>query len=230
MPAYQEKQHAVFEKLEKDAAAGQAKATFVEPLKDYAGDQKICLTSVVFLSPSLRQAVVEKIVGPLQNTDRRQYYSHFDSLHITTQNVRTIHQPPLFTNQDIIKAKEVFQKVVPKYKVFNFNLRGLLELPTSLAIRAYSDSTLKDLVLELRQELRQAGVPDDKKYASEEVVFGNTTICRYTTKPNADFMSKVHELKNTEIGNLEVTKISLITTNVVCHPNKTKIIETYNLQ
>jgi len=177
MSKYQQLQETVFNQLEKDAKEGKASATFVEPRDDYAGDPGRCLTSVAFLSPTLRQTVIEKIIDPLKNIDDRQYYFPSDSLHITTQNVRVVNDPPLFTAENIAKTKQIFSKVTAKYQPFTLELKGLLELPTSISIRGYSDKIFGDFVLELRKELKKAGIPDDKKYASPNIVFGNSTIC-----------------------------------------------------
>ncbi|NQV13225.1 MAG: hypothetical protein HQ530_02880 [Parcubacteria group bacterium] len=228
MNNYQKQQYQVFEKLEQEAATGETKATLVETRRDYASDKRICLTSIVFATPKIQQVIMDKIIEPLRQTDDRQYFFPPESLHITIQNVRTAGGS--FTPEDVKKAKKVFQNIVPKYKSFVFELRGLLSLPTSLAIRAYSDKTLADLVFGLRKELAKAGVPDDKQYASTNILFGNMTVCRYTTEPNENFRAKVAESKTVDLGKLEVGEIDLITTSAVCHPDKTKILATYNLK
>lgn len=230
MSRYQQLQETVFNQLEKDAKKGNASATFVEPLSDYAGDQQMCLTSVAFLPPVLCQVVINKIIKPLKKVDDRQYYFPSNSLHVTIQNIRVISSPLLFTADDIEKAKQIFHKVTAKYSPLILELKGILELPNSLSIRGYSDKIFGDFVLELRAELKKAGIPDNKKYASKNVVFGNSTICRFTKEPTKEFFAKVKELKNIEIGKFEIKTVSLITTNAVCHPDKTKIIETYNLR
>jgi len=161
--------------------------------------------------------------------DDRQYYFPSNSLHITTQNVRVVNDPPLFTTENITKAKQIFSKIAAKYQPFTLELKGLLELPTSISVRGYSDKIFGDFVLELREELKKAGIPDDKKYSSKNIVFGNSTTCRFTKKPTESFFTKVKKLKNIEIGKFEIKTIALITTNAVCHPDKTSIIATYNL-
>ncbi|MBU1177881.1 hypothetical protein KJ903_01550 [Patescibacteria group bacterium] len=232
MNNYQKQQHQVFEQLEKEVRAGKTTVTLVETMDNYATDQRLCLTSVVFLPPELQKIVTDKIIAPLKQADSRQYYYPPASLHITIQSIRTVpaNFPPRFTAGDIVKVKKVFQQVVVEFRPFTFELRGLLEMPTSIAIRAYSDKILGNLALELRKRLAEAGVPDNKQYISPDIVFGNLTVCRYTTEPNDNFKTNIAELKTADWGELEVRKINLITTNAVCHPDKTKILATYNLK
>lgn len=227
---YQQKQVQLFDHIEKSFKEGQTPSTIVEPVENYADDDRICLTSVVFIPPKIQETIISEVINPLRQVDLKQYYYVPNSFHITIQNIRTINNPFFFNQEDIEKAKEVFRKVIPKHKSFSFKLKGLFELPTSLSIKAFSDESFHYLVKELRETLTTAGVSDNKKYASKDVFFGNSNICRYTSKPNSSFFEKVTELKDHEIGEIKVNDVSLITTNSVCYPNKTKIIQKYNLK
>ncbi len=227
---YQLKQKELFDNLEAKLKKGESSVTLVEPVKDYVNDRRTCLTSVVFIPTELQEKILDKVISPLKEADTRQYYYVPNSFHLTIQNIKTINEPPSFNENDIELAREVFQEVISKFKSINFQIAGIFELPTSLSLRAYSDETLKDLALALRKKLKEAGVPDNKTYASEEVVFGNISISRYTSDPNQAFFEQVEQLKNVEIGVLKAFTVSLITTNSICHPDKTKIIEKFNLQ
>lgn len=227
MFTYQEKQFELFEALEQKRSNV---STIVEPISDYANDERICLTGIVYLSPHIQEKIISTVIKPLAVADHQQYFFVLDSLHITIQNVRTIHKPPLFAEQDIAKVRDVFREVIPRHQAFSFKLRGLLTLPTSISIRGYCDERLLALVQELRQGLIDVGVPDNKKYASDDVFFGASTVCRFTNKPNDSFFQQVTALKQIEIGRQDIKEIALITTNAVCHPKKTKVIDRYTLQ
>jgi 2'-5' RNA ligase len=229
MDSYQQKQLKLITQIEERFKNGEAPSTIVEPVKDYKTDDRICLTGVVFIPDELEQRIIKDLVLPLQKADNQQYYYVPGSFHITIQNIRTINNPPLFSEKDIDIVKKVFQKVVPKHKAFSISIRRLFDLPTSLSIAAFSDEAFKNFVLELREELDREGVPDNKSYASAEVIFGNITIARYVQEPNNAFREKLAELKDAAIGELQVKNVSLITTNSVCIPNKTTIIGRYDL-
>lgn len=229
MILYQQKQRELFDRLEEKFKKGERPATIVEAVSDYINDNRICLTSVVFVQKTLRVIIDKKLIKPLREADPRQYYHLPQSFHLTIQNIRTINHPPLFNDGDIAKAKIVFEKVIPKYRQFEFKLEGLFELPTSLGIRAFSDDTIKNLCFELRKRLKAVGVPDNKKYISDEIIIGNVSVCRYTQPPNNAFLAEVKKLKNVEIGQLPIKTISLITTNAVCHPKWTRIVKEFVL-
>lgn len=226
MASYQDQQRELFNKLEQ----GGASASVVEMVDDYTDDVRMCFTSVVFLSDEIRFSVIERLIEPLREADVRQYFYLPESLHITIQNIREVSDPPKFTKKDITIVQNIFREVIPRHKCFSFDLQGLFMMPTSLSVRAFSDERLKKLVIDLRHSLELAGVADDKQYASNDVVFGNCTICRFTEKPNSVFSSRIQDLKQIKIGTLEVDRVSLITTNTACHSGKTKIIEQFALQ
>lgn len=226
---YQDKQLQLITAIEKKFKSGELPSEIVKAVSNYQNDNRICLTGVAFVPQRLEQIILDKLTKPLKKADNRQYYYIPGSFHITINNVRTINQPPLFNKVDIRNAKKTFEKVIQKHKVFSVEIKRLFELPTSLAISAFSNEKLEKLVLELRKELANNKVADNKKYASSNIVFGNITLCRFTTYPNREFITMVNKLKNTSLGKLEVKTISLITTNSVCRPNKTKIISRYNL-
>ncbi|MBI2326837.1 hypothetical protein HYU92_00810 [Candidatus Curtissbacteria bacterium] len=229
MISYQKKQFELFEKLEGKFKQGKIPTTIVEPVADYANDNRIGLTSVIFIPENLQKIIVSKIIEPLREADSNQYFYLPRSLHLTIQNIRTISDPPLFTDEDVEKAKTAFDQIIPKHKELEFTVKGLFELPTSLGIRCYSNDSLKDLVLDLRKNLIKASVPDNKSYESDEIFFGNITVCRYITHPSNLFLEKIKKLKVVEVGKLSVRTICLITTNSVCHPSSTKIIGKYDL-
>lgn len=226
MSSYRQKQEELFNRLEEEFKTGKAKATVVEPVEDYLKDKRICLTSVAFVPEEFGKIIQESFISPLRGVGSGYFYP-LESLHMTIQNIRTVNLPPLFDEEDIEKARKVFREIVSKHTHFEVELCGLFELPTSLGIRGYSEESLGELAMELSQGLRKVGVPDNKKYASSTTVFGNVSICRYTTESSKEFADKVKELKRVEVGIIPIKKVSLITTNSVCHPAFTNIIEEF---
>jgi len=230
MTDYQNKQYKLLETIEIQFKDNKSPTQIVETTDDYKNDPKICLTAVSFLPGKLARTINDRLVIPLQKSDLKQFFFLPESLHITIKNIRTLNDPPLYNNQDINNAIKVFDEVIKRHKVIKFQLKGLFELPTSLGIRAYCDESLKNLALDLDEGLNTIGTPDNKKYASNEIFFGNVTICRYTTQPNTKFIEIINKLKEEYFGELLIKKISLITTNTAVDPKKTKIIKQYNLK
>ncbi|MBL7150416.1 hypothetical protein ISS86_00620 [Candidatus Microgenomates bacterium] len=226
---YRNKQKNIFQAMEKAFKKGKVKTTIVKMLSNYANDNQICLTTVIFIPKYLSEKIQEKTIKLLKDIDLTQYFYQPISFHITIQNIRTIHQPPLFTKNDLERIKKAFSKIIPQYQPIKFEIKGILELPTSLSLKVFSGQEHHDLTMSLRRTLDQIGVLDNKTYFSDNVVLGNITICRYTQKPNEAFQKKVKDLKDIEIGRFTTDEVHLITTNAVCHPNKTVIIKTFNL-
>lgn len=228
MDDYSSRQVALVKDIEKQFEAGNSPSTIVEPVSNYETDMRICLTSLAYLPQNLQEKIYNEIVEPLKKIDDRQYFYEKAALHITVQNVRVINNPPHFTDSDIERAKNVFASITQKYHPVEVEIRRIFELPTSFALSAFTPSSWEDLVLDLRNELEKAGVPDDKSYAPGPVL-ANVTICRYTTPPNEEFQSKLKELKEIKLGSFKIENIKLATTNAVSFPSKTTIIGEYNL-
>jgi 2'-5' RNA ligase len=226
--SFQKLQKELFDRIEIQAKNGNSNNTLVA-MRGFKNDTSRCLTAVFFLSQTIVASKILKLIDELRDADSRQYYYPVSSLHLTIQNVRTESIPPLFNKDDIEKAKSAFSKVISKHKSIKCYLKGLFELPTSLSVRGYTDKSLKDLVLDLRQELISAGVPDNKKYASEEIFFCNSTICRYQIKPNDKFFEIVRRNKNRDFGIVDINKVDLMTTNAVADRKHTGIISSIPL-
>lgn len=226
---YQSRQKALVKELENSFAQNKAKSTIVDRQKDYANDEQITLTSVIFLPKIITDKISSEIIEPLKRIEPQHYYYPVGSMHLTIKNVRTIHQPPLFDQSDIAKVNTLFQKIIPQVPVFNFNVEDVLLFPTSIAVMAYSNNALQRLVLALDRGLKKIGVPDNKKYLSDSIFWGNITICRFTDNPSQQFFRAVKALRNIKIGMFKIEKICLLTCNAVCWPESRNIIAEYCL-
>ncbi|MFA5076360.1 MAG: hypothetical protein WC480_03005 [Patescibacteria group bacterium] len=230
---YQDRQRQLIGRIKSDSDLKYNQATIIamEPNKvAYNNSQEITLTLVVFVPASLGQVIQEKIILPLQKIEPEHFYSPLKSLHLTIKNVRAASRPPTFTAEEVKKVDELFKKIVPNLLSFDFTLEGLMPFATSASLMGYCDERLKDLVIGLDAGLRQIGVPDNKKYFSNEIFFGNISLCRFVHEPSLAFMNKVEAMARISVGNLPIKQISLITCNKVCSQESQKIIGTYNLK
>lgn len=204
--------------------------SIVEMKKDYATDNRICLTSQTFIPYQIAEQITHDLIIPLKKIDPHHYYFTPENMHITMKNIRCINNPPTFDERDLIKVDRLFSQVVPQFPSFNFILEDLILLPTSLCIAAYADESFQRFVTTLDKELNKINIPDDKKYLSKKVFWGNLTICRFTEKPSVNFKNFVQKFKNYKMGKLQINTIHLVSCNAICHPSSLKIIGHYNLK
>jgi 2'-5' RNA ligase len=223
-------QKACVKKLENFFRQDSHKSTIVNMQKDYINDDQICLTSVAFIPSHISAEIIKNISNPLRKIEADHYFYPPGSLHVTIKNVRTINNPPLFTTSGVKKVNEVFNKIISKFPIFEFSVEDVLVFPTSLSVMAYSSAIFQKLVLLLDETLKEIGVPDNKKYFSDSVLWGNITICRFIQKPGDRFIALARKMRDLEIGKFRVEKISLITCNAVCHVESRKIIAEYKLK
>lgn len=215
--------------LEQAFLSKSGKTTTVEMVEDYANDDQFCLTSVAFVPKEIAHIIAVNIIDPLREIDPKQFYFGPDNLHLTIKNIRTINNPPLFSASDIEKVDGLFHKIIPRSPVFQFQLEDVITFPTSVSLMGYGNTNLQNLVLKLDKGLKEIGLPDDKKYLSETVYWGNITVCRFTHKPSEKFLQKVRELRLLKVGNLNVSEINLVTGNVVLDTKTRKILHKYRL-
>ena len=84
--------------------------------------------------------------------------------------------------------------------------------------------------LALDKGLKNIGVPDNKKYISDTIFWGNITICRFTKDPSKELIKTIKKLRNIKIGKFKVSEVDLITCNSVCYPKSRKVIGKYRLR
>ena len=231
MDSYTQKQKELVAKMKKMFAQNQhGSGTVVERKDNYVDSEELTLTTIVFITKNIIDIIAQKILEPLKSIEPDHYYYPAESTHLTIKSIRYASNPPGYTEQDIEKVNNLFQSIVSEFDSFTFSLEGLTRFPNSLSLMGYSNDSLKDLVLALDQGLKDIGVPDNKKYFSDEIFFGNVTLCRFTHDPGGKFLAKVKELEEVQIGELEIKELSLVTSDAVCSSASKKIINTYNLK
>jgi hypothetical protein len=217
-----ERQDKVFHELKN--LREDSKVSIVTPAGDFEEDTRTCLTIIHFPPKRVTESVTKEIIEPLRKADPRHYFYPEESLHVTINNVREIAEPPTFTEEDIDKVKGLQLKGRLK-----FNFDGLFRMSTGIGIKGYPDSATVNFILELRQRLSDIGVHDDKTYVDPEVIIGNISVCRFYGKPNKRFLSVYSQIETIQLGTVNADLISLVRTNGVCHPKKTRILRNWEL-
>ena len=225
---YRLRQLEVFDRLERKASEGTF-GSFIPITEDFAQDNRVSLAAIKFLPKQLSELVWEKLSSPLCEVDERQFFFARESLHMTVQNVRKISDVPTFGPSEVEVAAKVFKRVAANFAPFEFSLEGLLVMPASIAIRAIAEPRFGEFSRAVRNELKMSGVPDDKPYIDDDIVFGNITFCRFTVEPYRQFRQKIDELKGLKLGRLLIDGFALMTTNSICDLRKTIRHESYTL-
>lgn len=230
MTPFQQKQLVLMRQMEIDLASGSTQTTIIPTQTNYAADNQLCLTVNTFLPTATAKKIQTLLIEPLKAIDPTQYYYPTESLHITFHSVRIIHDPPTYTAQDIKTSHELLTKCVPKQQAFPFILQGVMSLPTSTSVIALVTPEYDRFIRLLRQSFVNAGIPDDKTYYTQNVVFANSTICRYQHSPSQEFLKKLETFRDIFIGTFVAGDVVLLETNAVAHPSKTKVFGTYRFQ
>lgn len=227
MTPFQKKQLALMRQMETMLAADSHVSTIVPMQADYATDNQLCLSLNAFVPEAIATSIHNKLIEPLQRLDRHHYYYQNESLHVTFHSIRIIHNPPTYSQKDIETSRALLTKLIPSERPFPFIWHGVLALPTSVSVIVLVTPAYNRFIRRVRHDFVGHGIPDDKKYFSDTMVFANTTICRYTHKPSPEFIEKLQTLKDTTIGSGVIDMVSLIETNAGAHPSKTRVLGTY---
>lgn len=230
MTPFQQKQLDLMRQMESSLASGSRASTIVPLQADYATDTQMCLSVNSFVPSTIAAAIQAKLIEPLRQIDPAQYYYPNESLHITFHSVRIIHDPPTYTDQDIKTSHRLLTKFIPLEQPFPFILHGILSMPTSVSVIALIIPEYNRFIRKLRHLFVDSGIPDDKKYFSDEIVFANTTICRYTHKPSSEFLEKLKVLKDMYVGEFVAKDVSLVETNAGAFPSKTTVLGRYQFR
>lgn len=226
--SYQEKQRIQFDELEQKLKQGQRPMQVCDRVADYINDSRRSLTTAFFTPPEINQIIHNKLINPLKQIDPNQYYLSPESLHLNFLILAYNHNPPTFTEQDARLIQAVLEKTISEFTPINYELKGILEGPNSLAVRGYTGEELRDNVKKLQTKLQALGYDTSVGQASKEIFFGNVTFCRYTHDPSPEFLAKVKELKNQYVGKTTPTELHLISSSVVFHLTQHKFYATFH--
>lgn len=230
MTPFQQRQLALMRQMELQLASNTSATTIVPMQSDFINDQQIALTCISYIPKDIANTIQTQLIESLKTIEPNFYYYPIESMHVTIQNVRVIHNPPRFTASDIAKTNRMLSEIVPASNPFLFEYSGLLSMPTSVSVIALVTPEFDQFVKQLRNQLVGIGVPDDKTYFTDEIIFANTTICRYTHKPSLEFIKKLDQLNNTYIGKFLANDVSLVEINAGAYPSKTTIHGTYRFR
>lgn len=216
MTEHQKKQQEVINAIEEQIKDNTVTFTTVAPVENFEDDPRLCLSGFHIPNDSLKEAVQHTIINPLKAIAPEHYYYTNDSLHITVKSIRAITERFSRDKNTSTKAKEVFSTVVPKYTAFTVFFYRLLLFPTSLALVGTTDPEFDDLVLELENELRNAGIPDDRKYANNKYFFCNMTFMRFSKPVSTILREKIEHLSQSiTVKPYTVDSVSLVSCNAV---------------
>lgn len=228
-PSHQDKQIGVINSLEQQANSNTLSFSTVSPVDDYENDTRICLTSVHIPNEELKNRIQDFLIEPLRKISPNYFYYPVGSLHMTIKNIRVINDPPHFTDEEKVKAKQVFELVIPEHKKFNVYFYRLLLFPNNLALIGTTDPELDNIILDLDRGLNEGDVPDDKNYSNSRYFFSNMTLARFNTAPTDKFLRQAKELSQAvSFGPYIVDSVTLLTCNAVFM--KKNIIKTWALK
>lgn len=109
-------------------------------------------------------------------------------------------------------------------------MRGLLCLPSSIAVRAFATASYASAVRTIDDSLRSVGLHDDKIYQSNSVFCGNVTLCRLTCSPDERFQSCVEPLRDIQLGEFFVTRLRLVECDEVCSADSRVVHAAFHLR
>ena len=190
-----------------------ANATLVQPVDNYSADSRRFL-GVLATPPPFLIHQISTLQEELKKADRRQFMIPPEALHLTMKNIRTISDPPNFSETDV----EHIQGLLPQFTANTPPIRmighGLLRTPTSCSVPIFTDANFGKFVCELDASLKQLGVPDDKRYNSTDIFFTNITIARYTCTPNSQFQSILAQFSQIQLPEFTISSVKLISSNL----------------
>jgi 2'-5' RNA ligase len=227
---YRDRQRQLIDSIRSDVSTVSANASVVPIQADYAADPGRCLTSVMFVPSPKAIALRDGIQEALAQVEPFHYYNPPESMHITIKNVRVAQDPPSFDETDIANVHACFAGVLPHHRSFPFSFEELVVFPNSISLVAYSDERLREVVQALDAGLAEIGLSDDKRYLSDEVFYGNITLCRFTRQPGPRLFEAVTELnRQWHPTSICLSHVELITGNASATPATTTRLHRYEL-
>jgi len=192
--SHQKGQIEVIDAIENQVKNNNLPFSIVSPVADFDNDSRICLTSVHLLRSQLISQVNNLLIEPLKKIQSNQYYYVNESFHTTIKNVKTISDPPNFTEKDIQTVNKIFSETIPKHHKFSVYFYRLLLFPNNLALMGTTDEELDQIIFDLDERFRKVGIADDKQYLNSKYFFSNITLARFVSPVSDQFRKKVINL------------------------------------
>jgi 2'-5' RNA ligase len=212
---------------------GATRATVVPIQSDYVADRAFCLTSVAFPPRDVARRIEREFIAPLRAVEPRHYFYPRESFHVTIKNVQVVHDPPTFSEPDAEQVSRMLHDRVPRHRAFSFQVGDLLTFPSSVSLIGYCDARLAHLIEDLDRGLSEINLPDNKRYVSDTIFFGNLTLCRFVEPPSDRLLDAIESLGRDTLPEtnlmLPVEELTLISCNAVCHPDSRRIYGSYRL-
>lgn len=146
---------------------------------------------------------INKIIRQFKQIDTKIKYVELANLHLTLKFFGDIDTNGLNLIEDAIK------KVLVEFKPFNIKIKGCGAFPNKNRIKVIwvgieDDSIIKDMHAKLDNEFSKLGIDKDRKFST------HLTIGRMKTAKNkAQVKDTIEDFETFEIGEMEVTEISL---------------------
>lgn len=146
---------------------------------------------------------INKIIREFKKTDARIKYVELTNLHLTLKFFGDIDTEGLSLLEDAIS------NVLSEFESFNVKIKGCGAFPNSNRINVIwvgidDDSIIRDMHDRLDKEFVRLGFDKDRKFST------HLTIGRMKSAKNKNKVkSTIEEFKDVEIGEMEVTQISL---------------------
>ncbi|MBX3357344.1 MAG: hypothetical protein KF745_02840 [Phycisphaeraceae bacterium] len=216
---YEREQRALVARLNRECREGWYSGEVAASPADFEADQRVFL-AIVAVPPI---GVLEQIRSNqrrLAALHDRAYRVPERAWHLTIKSVRTISDPPSFTEDQAELVLGMMDRVVPRHRPISLRLTEVLCTPTSAGIAAFSGPELGRLVADLDCGLREVGVPDNKRHASTGVHFTNLTLLRFAAIPTDWDRLTCEPVEPVE---LEVTQVQLVSANLAYSPGRTVV-------
>lgn len=215
---HQIKQTEIIDNIARQISLKSLGSSTVSPVNDFARDTRISLTSIHLPHKDFIDKIQKDIIEPLKKIEPDFYYYPNDGLHMTIKNIRVINDPPNFGENEVNKAINIFNEVIPQHKKFMVYFYKLLLFPNSLSLIGTTDEELDYIINDLNFKLKSAGIPDDKQYINDRYFFINMNLARFNYTPKKDFSNKVEEFSlSLNFEPYLVDTVTLTSCNAVFH-------------
>lgn len=226
---YREQQQALIQELNDRAQDGSYPATFIAPNEDYRQDPRVSLGVFLIPPPDFIARLHYELQLPLLAADPAQYGTPARAMHFTFKNIQTVADPPTFTPEQALQIVDELRPLLARYPAFVLDCEGLLVTPSSIGLVGYYPQFIGEMVRDISEMLVRVGVPDNKRYISNEVTFTNITLVRYRRPPEPALLARVADLQSVKME-LPVTSLQLVSADLSFRPEKTVIWDDFPLQ
>ena len=190
-------------------------------------DKRLGLALLVKIEGECQEKIAQ-IIQQIKTIEPDQYYYPLSDLHVTITDLIVAHDNFVFDADLVERYVKIIEKIFQKTLSFDISFNGVIATKGAVILKAEAEKILK-IRKKIERELTKNGIFLNERFQRD---FVHSTIARFrqNLKNPPEFVHKIEQLQNFNIGALKANKILFVLHDWYNSKGKTKVLKEFELK